>query len=166
MRTKGKKLLGILLSLVLVVGMLPAMSITVHADQPAVKYLDEDGVERTCTNYTIVTQDMGTQWAGGWYYVNAIVTFNSEINPRGDVHIILGDNAKISHNKGLSCLNNLSIYAQSAGENMGTLEATLQDNTAIFASGTITIAGGNIIAKAANTTNGSFGIFTQENLLI
>ncbi|MBE6014459.1 MAG: hypothetical protein E7241_03735 [Lachnospiraceae bacterium] len=152
MRTRYKKLFGILLSLVLVVGMLPAWSMTVHADdKPAVKYLDESGVEKYCTDYTIVTQGMDTHWNAGWYYVKEDVTFNGLITSDGDVHIILGDNAKMSLKEGLYFCNNFSIYAQSTGTNVGTLEATPQDATAICVVKNITIAGGKITTNV-NTT--------------
>ncbi len=128
-----------------------------HAAEP-VTYLDWDPVqkkmvEKTCTEYTVVTAETSTFTTGGWYVVSAIVSRNS-IKVAGAVHLVLCDGAVL--NVGRSgdghCLrlpgeSALTIYGQTAGT--GTLDVIGGiggDN--YKSSSDLTINGGTVIAKA------------------
>ena len=90
-----------------------------------VSYLDENGSKQTADNVTVVESGT-TAWNDGWYVVNDTVTIGSRVTVSGEVHLILADNASLTANDGINVAegNSFSVYAQSAGENMGALTAT------------------------------------------
>ena len=125
------------------------------AAENGVKYLDASRTEQTANNVTVV--DSSTkEWRNGWYVVNGAVTIGDRVTVSGEVHLILADNASLTANNGINVAedNSFSVYAQSVGENMGTLTATGQDDAPIAgigsevgaSCGTITINGGTVKA--------------------
>ncbi len=123
-----------------------------------VSYLDENGDEQTADNVTVVDGST-TAWSDGWYVVNRNVTIDSRVTVRGEVHLILADNASLTVDGGINVAEgkSFSVYAQSVGEKMGTLTATGENGAGIGGgswenAGTITINGGSV-----TTTGGYYG---------
>ena len=130
-----------------------------------VSYIDEDGTEQTCTEYTILcdvtipidnydTGTIGTDDQDTWYVATGNYTFNhTELDAIGHVHLILCDDATftVAGNIYGICANSLTIYGQSAGT--GSLVArTTNANIAqgaIRFSSALTINGGNVSASCA-----------------
>ena len=124
-----------------------------------VKYLDENGSEQTADNVTVVDSSM-TEWQSGWYIVNSNITIDNRVTVSGDVHLILADGASLTAHDDINVAqgNSFTVYAQSAGADMGVLTAKNKgmDEAGIGGgswenAGTITINGGNVTA-----TGGSF----------
>ena len=127
MRNKMKRFLSILLSLVMVLGLMPGMSLTAYADNPEVKYLDENGMEQSITNYTVMN-DNTYELFDGWYVLKDVVTVDF-LSVRGNVNLILCDNAKFTLDSNwegfrLDEGKSLTIYAQSTGDKMGKFYVT------------------------------------------
>ena len=126
-----------------------------------VSYLDENGSKQTAENVTVVESGT-TAWNGGWYVVNGVVTIGSRVTVSGEVHLILADNASLTVNDGINVAegNSFSVYAQSVGENMGTLTATGKSSAAgigggyLASGGTITIHDGNVTANGGYSAAG------------
>ena len=131
-----------------------------------VSYLDKNGSKQTADNVTVVESSM-TTWNGGWYVVNSNVTIDNRVTVSGEVHLILADGASLTANRGINVAerNSFSVYAQSVGENMGTLTANGGEDysTAGIGSevgdsgGTITINGGNVTATGGQDAAGIGG---------
>ena len=126
-----------------------------------VSYLDENGSKQTADNVTVVESGT-TAWNGGWYVVNGVVTIGSRVTVSGEVHLILADNASLTVNDGINVAegNSFSVYAQSAGENMGALTATGGSLAAGIGGGSrgsggnITISGGSVTATGGGSAAG------------
>ena len=159
MKQIWSKSLACLLCLALLVGMLP---VAVLAEDPEISYIDAEGSTKTCPSATAVTGS-DTTWGADdnvehWYVVNGNVTISSRVTVTGEVHLILANGCILNANQGINVTgdNSLTIYAQSAGENMGALTADGRENS--FSSqagiggndnqsgGTITINGGTVTA--------------------
>jgi len=135
--------------------------------QTAVKYIDKDGVEQTCSTYNTVEEGDNVTWSGGWYVVSgANVTITNSVTVSGAVSLILADGASLTvngaaNNAGVtvSAGNSLTVYGQMAGT--GVLIATGGDKGAGIGggkgqdSGDITINGGTVTATG---TGGGAGI--------
>ena len=128
-----------------------------------VSYLDKNGSKQTADNVTVVESSM-TTWNGGWYVVNSNVTIDNRVTVSGEVHLILADNASLTANNGINVEegNSFSVYAQSVGENMGTLTATGENGAGIGGgdwgnAGTITINGGSVTATGGDYAAGIGG---------
>ena len=129
-------------------------------------YLDENGVVQTVPGGVVEVTDRTTSLGDGWYIVRGTVGDFSplSISVTGTVHLILADGCTlktegITVNDGVS----LTIYAQSDGGDMGTLEATNMSNPAISCNGgTVTINGGSINADGMGAADigGTGGIIT------
>ena len=136
------------------------------ATENGVKYLDASGTEQTANNVTVV-ESSTKEWRDGWYVVNGTVTIGSRVTVSGKVHLILADGASLTANGGINVAedNSFSVYAQSVGENMGTLTATGQDDAPMAgigsefgdSVGTITINGGNVTASGGENAAGIGG---------
>lgn len=119
-----------------------------------IRYLDYDSENGTLkeaktTAYSPVYNDdtyWGAHGAEKWYYVDSDMTFSDSIAIRGDVHIVLADNATLTVEGGitLGTRSSLTVYAQSQDEStMGKLVATT-----ISGDGSITINGGVVTSNA------------------
>ena len=138
-----------------------------------VSYLDKNGDEQTAENVTVV-ESSTTAWSDGWYVVNGAVTIGNRATVSGDVRLILEDGAVLTIEKGIQVqdddrdpsngsANQLTIYAQSDGENMGTLTANGNNGSAGIgggdsgSGGNITINGGNVTATGGQYAAGIGG---------
>ena len=175
-----KRILSILLTTCLLMGLLPTAALAVSG---SVNYLNDQGVETTYTGeYTELTNESpgGTSWGDGWYVVTGNnVTIGSRVTVSGDVRLILTDGCTLTVNGGIQVqddddditngsANALTIYAQSTDEStMGELIAkgAERDFNAIIggnegngyggSGGAITINGG--VVKATNTGGAGIG---------
>ena len=138
--------------------------------QSSTAYLDADGNEQSCSNYTVVTSSM-EQMSNGWYVVNDKVTIENAIynslTISGNVNLILCDGASLTVNVSdapesihMEDGSSLTIYAQSTGSNMGVLNVTndYEYGNGISGDGNITVNGEKI------DISGDFnGIFPFES---
>ncbi len=124
-----------------------------------VKYIDENGKEQTIYNYTVLTEntDVGSL-TGGWYVVEGVVSYSSQVYFSGDVYLILADGAEMTVDvadvadvPAVLVSGNLSIYGQSGQR--GIFAATGK-SYGIVSIGDVTISGGNVTA----TSEKSYGI--------
>lgn len=119
----------------------------------------------------------------GWYYVNDNVWIDNRITVNGTVNIILGDGCTLEVQKGIEVPEDktLNIYAQSAGDDKGSLVASIGEgddshngrDAAIggnggddgcnngMRAGNINIYGGNIEARG-NIGGGNGGDILQD----
>ena len=89
----------------------------------SVAYIDANGVQQTCTDFTIINNNTSTytsSFGGSWYVVYNTVEMYNIVFDGGDTHIILMDDATLnlygSYNNDLIVSSgNLHIYGQSAG---------------------------------------------------
>lgn len=176
------RVLAILLSLAMVVGLLPSAALAVQPgadDLPLIKngsgitYIDEKGQQVTTdpdTPVTLVEEDT-TSWTEGWYAVDGTVTVSSRITVTGDVHLILEDGCSLTASQGIEVNgeeDSLTIYAQSTDQNMmGALAATGKKVDGYTSGiggdmdhfrGSITINGGKISATGSYGCAGIGGI--------
>ena len=143
---------------------MPAQDVTVAATvtMPPVTYIDADGIEQSCTYYTLLTSDDDISNAtnnqgylsGGWYVVDGNI-YCLNLRFSGDVHIILADGARLYVNFGINSNGyDLTIYGQAAGSGELSLDYSIDCNN-------ICINGGII-----NNYNGTFGIQANGNVTI
>ena len=120
-------------------------------------YLDADGVQQTCPAAIPITSD-NANYPGGWFVVESDVTFNNDggIGFHGDAHLIIADGVTLTSGFISNPYGSLTIYAQSGGDNMGVINAT------VAAIG-LTINGGII---NANQNNDSGLYSTRGDLVI
>ncbi|WP_338593391.1 S-layer homology domain-containing protein [Paenibacillus sp. Y5S-9] len=151
-----KLFVRILLIVTLIVSMLPSAASTVSAST-GVTYLDENGVEQTQADVTIIDSNNFEDYStlsSGWYLFRGSWTKSSPIMVGGGAHIILEDNSDVTvsgtdYDAGIYVsVGSLKIFAQSTGASMGKLEANGNLYSAGIggSSGTITINGGVITA--------------------
>lgn len=148
-----------------------------------VPYLDENEAEQTVTATVVetVTSDAAeteVTWTTGWYVVpqqgEPDVYIHGRIRVKGDVHLILCDNATLSAYSGINVPegSSLTIYAQSTDEGtMGILdgmqEVDANKGRAFIggdsgeSSGTVTINGGKI--SVGSPSGGGAGIGGGSN---
>ena len=139
-----------------------AMAAAMAAHAIDVSYIDptEPGSQSktaACTQYN--GQDTLTS---GWYVVEGDVFNGSRIFVKGDVNLILKDNAELTVGAGIivdvnnNVTNSLTIWAQSDGANMGKLTAFGGDFAAGIGGGdgddggTVTVNGGKVTATSNN----------------
>ncbi len=158
---------------------MPAQDVTVAATvtMPPVTYIDADGTEQSCTNYTLLTSYDDISNAtnnqgylpGGWYVVDGDIGF-PYLQFSGDVHIILADGARLDAYDAIDCYGyDLTIYGQAAGSgelsvntsiycnniciNGGTINIENSYNYGIQAHGNVTINGGTINIENSNNAS-------------
>ena len=121
----------------------------------AVDYLDAEGNLQTCAAATVLAADAAV-WEGGWYVAQGEVTIPEAVSLNGDVHLILADECTLTAGSGIAGSGTLTVYAQSTGEQKGSLTATgiaVTETDAISAgihAESITVNGG-----AVNVTGGT-----------
>ena len=179
-RKLGRKLLSFLLTLAMVVGLLPGMSMTAYAADYAkyreyawneisktLSYEDKDipvGVTELATDTVSWTE-------GGWYIVpEEGVTIDNRITVTGTANLILRDGATLTASKGITVNsgNTINIYAQSGGT--GELNAGNDSNAASIgggaryqSGGTVNIHGGKITATGGSNASGIGGALDGGN---
>ena len=100
---------------------------TVIEKSSPVSYLDENGTEKSCNDYEVVTAN-DTQWTDGWYVVNSDVTIDQRVAVSGDVKLILTDGHTLTVNGGIHVTGDdrFTVYGQENGT--GKLTATATNN--------------------------------------
>ena len=148
-----------------------AMAAAMAAHAVDVSYIDptEPGSPSktaACTQYNgQLTLD------SGWYVVEGDVFNGSRIFVKGDVNLILKDNAELTAGAGIivdvnnNITNSLTIWAQSDGANMGRLTATAKSGASGIGGGdqrnggTVTVNGGEVTATGGDGASGIGGGF-------
>ena len=134
---------------------MPDEDVVIGANYAAtfVTYLDMDGNEQRCYDFTLLTGSEARLGAG-WYVANGILNYDHYLPIWDDVHIILMDGAVMNIGTEDSNLSgsgikanghSISIYGQSTGENMGQLNVYAKW-CIDFINGNITICGGKVLA--------------------
>ena len=124
-----------------------------------VSYIDENGEQQLCTDYTVVTSDEATLLEDGWYVVNSDVEFDVKIYATHEIHLILCDGATLTASDGIT-ITTLHIYGQALGT--GTINAQCQssEGKAIYSYG-LTINGGIINAQGKK-----YGLYANNSVTI
>ena len=151
--TFTRRLGALLLCLALLAGLLPMSALAAETEGVIynVKYIDENGEERSCKAATVVTS--GTTTGGGdepdkvyWYVVKDIVNITAPITVKGDVRLILaGGLHAIGGGIDVSAGNSLTIYSQAGSSDY--VDVTNTGGVAIGSTegcGTIAIHGGKV----------------------
>ena len=137
-----------------------------YAQTNNVPYIDENGTTRTANNVTVITVGGTQTLTNGWYMLRGSQTFFGTLTISGVVHLILENGCNWSISDGgvrVNRTDNLSIYAQTTGANMGRLSTAGGRNTAgigggnYYNGGIITINGGTINATGGETGAGIGG---------
>lgn len=159
-----KRLLSILLTVCLLMGLLPTAALAAEGDVEYL-YCDANGANWqtgtiTAREYIVVESGI-TTWAGGWYVVNRDVTIDSRVTVMGNVHLILTDGCTLTVNGGIQVTggkalggDSLTIYGQENGTGKLIATGTSYSNTGIGgrfdgnngSGGTVTIHGGTVEA--------------------
>ncbi len=174
MKTKKQsknRILSIVLSLVMVLGLLP-MSMQMSSAADAMSYVEYSWDEtnntavsetKSVTEYTAITDDL-TTWNTGWYVATGEVTISSRVNVIGDVHLILMDDAQLTASKGIwvASGNALTIYGQIESSGKLIIPDVDMDQAGIGSNegesaGIITIHGGNISAVSDEFGSAAIG---------
>ena len=170
------KKLCMLAMLVLALAVLPAA-----AGAERVMYLDQDGKEQWSPENTILIDsdfingqsDTIYLKHNNWYAVSGSVTTGGKyFVTLGAVHLILCDGATLTTERHVSLLSqgnqypaNLTIYAQSTGDDMGSLDTGNPNFTRagirVSPGQTLTINGGHITATGGNLAAGIGGDFEK-----
>lgn len=132
---------------------------TAWAEQKSFNYLKADGTTGTETATVLTNEtDVSSSLPGGWYVVEETVSYSSTLCFTGETHLILADDAAITINgdgveNGIYVDGSLTIYAQSTGDNQGTL-SILSENYdcegGILAKGDLKINGGTVNVTSPN----------------
>ena len=132
-----------------------------------VEYIDENGVEQTATDYTVLTNDMYVDdLSGGWYVVEGDVKYTHTVSFSGDAHLILADGAKMEieiegiYEDGINATGNLTIYGQSGQSGTLKVSANVVQSLGIYGYNEVSIIGGTIEAS------GAVGIFAYNDITI
>ncbi|MBR3454744.1 MAG: leucine-rich repeat protein [Bacteroidaceae bacterium] len=142
-------------------------------------YIDENGEEQTCADYIFITSDMTTLGSEGeetWYVVNGDVTIYNDLEVKGDVHLILADDASLTSmysfydDNYYNGIDYLTIYGQDKGNgklnitggigfnfsssltiNGGEIDVDAQRHGFNIEGGSLTINSGKVDVKAQDT---------------
>ncbi|WP_081777171.1 Ig-like domain-containing protein [Ruminococcus sp. FC2018] len=147
------------------------------ADNKAV--VEKNG-DNACKLYNVIqSTDGDLDLDSGWYIVNSNVTINGLVRIKGDVHLILCDNAKMTVNNTDSKNpdnyqespfaievkenNSLTVYGQSEGDNAGVLNPICSKGNSISLreNSSMTVNSGRVTTKA-----GIYGVLTLGTLTI
>ena len=119
-----KRTLSVLLSFILILGVFTALPVSAaqEQEQEPITYIDENGVTKSITNYTVVTSD--TFRLSGRCVVTEDVSIARRIEIAGFVNLILCDGATLKVPQGihLKPKRKLTVYGQEEGT--GTLIVT------------------------------------------
>ncbi len=136
---------------------MPQGDVTVYAEfiQP-VSFLNWNETTKKledayCWNYSEIMGSLNSVTWGAddvesWYVVSGTKNILSDVTVKGDVHLILRDGAALTVKDAISGSGSLTVYAQSDGENRGSLTA----NGSIGV-GSVTLNGGTVTATGNNS---------------
>ena len=121
-----------------------------------VKYIDENGEEKSVVDYTVLTSTTDvSNLPGGWYVVQGEVSYTNTVKFSDDAYLILADGAKIEietegiFENGITVSEHLTIYGQSGQS--GMLKTTAKGLNSYGINGNdITISGGVVTATSEN----------------
>ena len=126
--------------------------------RPNIPYIDEDGTEQICTDYTVLTDatsgvTYGEFGATAWYVVTNAVTISGNLwFCATTAHLILCDGATlaVTNANGYAIrAGNLTIYGQTNGTGAVTATANGSNDHGIYANGgSVTINGGTVTAES------------------
>jgi len=150
MKRKRQRLLIPILVIMMVVGLLAALGVTAAAKM-GVSYLDADGVEQVCTDFTAVDSST-TTWGDGWYVVdtsgNGYMSMSGGVTVTGDAKLILCDDAYIGiwNGKNITVADgaSLTVYGQAKGSGMLEVVNGYDNGNMTDINGSITFNGGNV----------------------
>lgn len=154
-----KRVLSILLTLVMLIGMMPLAAIPAFAEGNTVSYLDEYGRTQSRAAADVTEITWGKEYGAGWYILSGVKSMYMIIFS-GETHLILADDADVTVSGGI-LLNgdnaSLTIYGQTAGTGKLTVQGVPDYRAGIGSGerascGDITIGGGTVTA-----TGGDFG---------
>ncbi len=123
---------------------------------PHIPYIDEDGTERICTDYTVLTNaaggvEYGRDNAENWYVVTNAVTIEGVLLLRNHSHLILCDGATLAvtntNDTAIFTSGNITIYCQTNGT--GRLDANGRHGIVTSLQGSVTINGGTVTAEGS-----------------
>ena len=149
---------------------MPAADVTVTMDV-SISYIDENGVEQRCCNYTFLTSSSGDQTLGdsnndeAWYVVSGEITIGGTLNfVDKAVHLILCDGAKLTvsgdDEKGMSHIKIGGLFIYGQRSDTGSLEFTSKNYSGIWGN-KVTINGGTLTA-----TGTQYGIFASSSVTV
>ncbi len=122
-------------------------------------YIDENGEGQTCADYIFITSDMTTLGSEGeetWYVVNGDVTIYNDLEVKGDVHLILADDASLTtmyrffYDIYYNGTDYLTIYGQDNGNGKLNLKGDSSGSCFVFSS-SLTINGGEIVVDTEDS---------------
>ena len=128
-------------------------------------YIDENGTQQKLPQGFSV-YDGETVLADNWYFVTEDTVLDASLGISGDVTLVLADGVTLTANKGIVLTdgNSLTVYAQSEGENTGSLIAAGDRGAAgiggsffEYNAGALTVNGGNITALGGTGASGIGG---------
>ena len=157
MSIKLKRFFGVLLSLALMIGLLPGMSLTAYAETE-VKYLNISGEEDSCSDYIELTNDTTVIDTDKWYVVKGNVSLDKLDLSDKDIRLILCDDCTLTTSSiTLGTEGDLSVYAGSTVETIsgsGVLNVSNSTGNAVSAAGIdcyMNIYGGVVTLSSRNT---------------
>ena len=170
----GRKLLSFLLTLAMVIGLVPGISLTAYAET-VVKYLNSSGEEVSCSDYIVLTDTTNIE-TETWYVVTSDVSRENLDASNKTIHLILCDGCTLTANSiNLGTGGELKVYAGSTGETIsgsGALNVSNSTGNAVIAgeSCEMTINGGVVTLSSKNTVfdqceylNFNGGVFTGSS---
>ena len=130
---------------------MPAEDVTINA-KLKVSYIDENGDEQWCTDYTLITSsdekynNYGADGQTNWYVVSGDVTINGQLCFRDSYsHLIVCDGASLSVSSSREAIygsnGGLTIYGQAQGSGIITANGGAGETYGIIANNNITING-------------------------
>ena len=136
------------------------MTLPQEAGVQTVSYLDADGTKKTA-ECTVLTGNLTGSLSSGWYVLKGEVT--GTLKTLGDnntvVNLILADGCHFKGNMNvyinLMKQDQLNIYAQSTGADMGRITASALEGSGISVWGQLVINGGRIISPSILIMMGS-----------
>ena len=140
---------------------MPKSNTNVMALYGPVAYIDENGVEQTVTDYTVLTSNMSLSdfVNGSWFVVASKLSLEIPTAFSGDAHLILADGAEMTLKKSSGNLlvdnANLSIYGQDAGTGKLTIEVSANETNV---GGSVAINGGVVEVSCKNDDGVCSGI--------
>ncbi len=163
-----KRIISILLTAAIVVGIFPISAVSISASENPVyleyvygsffEYNMPDGYIPLSEASLGYPMTLGSDGTASWYYADENKAYNSTVYAAGDVNIVLKNGVTVDFNEGLvtSGDGSITVYAQSSMPDIaGTVNAVGPAGSAAIGSdmnktgGTLSIKGGNINASAA-----------------
>ncbi|MBR3073817.1 InlB B-repeat-containing protein, partial [Fibrobacter sp.] len=136
----------------------------------SVNYIDENGIEKSVADFTVLTNDIKPEeygvisLPGGWYVAEGEVSYTNTVVFSNDAYLILADGAKLEiktegeFERGIDAFVNLTIYGQSGQSGILADSAKGSHSAGIYSShGNVTISGGNV-----TVTGVLYGICSYE----